>query len=325
MCWFYGTNGIGDRYSTSEMTTDEIIGLINQLAIYRPDIYIGGAEPLFRDDFVAIAECIKNFRLPISFTTNGTLLNSEINRSIVTLGIENMNLSIDGPDDIHDTIRGPGVFRKVMDNLNELLSVRRATGAKKPTITINVTINPLNVGRLQETIDSIRDETGNQIDAFRIHHLWFITPTELQAHQAAVREVLDRSAPGAYAHRIPFVESIDSTVLSNELSQLRGREKVTFFPDLHEGESRAYYSEGYQARKRCGAPFRVVVIKPNGDVKFCPDEWIDDYVLGNIQEERFESIWSGAKAEHFRSAILRRGSFPGCQRCSWIHCFSEGL
>jgi radical SAM protein with 4Fe4S-binding SPASM domain len=208
-----------------------------------------------------------------------------------------------------------------MDNLNELLSMRGATGAKNPTITINVTINPLVVGHLQETIESIRDETGNQVDAFRIHHLWFITPTELQAHQAAVRETLDRSAPGACAHRIPFVESIDSTMLSNELSQLKGREKVTFFPDLKGRDNRLYYAEGYQAQKRCGAPFRGVVVKPNGDVRFCPDEWIDDYVLGNILEDRFESIWSSARAEHFRSAILRRGSFPGCQRCSWMHCF----
>jgi len=321
MCWFHGTNGIGDRFSTSEMTTGEILSLIDQLAVYRPTIYIGGAEPLVRDDFVTIAEYVKNFRLPMEFTTNGTLLNTEIIQSTVTLGIENLNLSIDGPNDIHDTLRGPGVFRRVMDNLNELLSMRRATGAKKPIITINVTINPLVVGRLQETIESIRDETGNRVDAFRIHHLWFITPTELQAHQAAVRETLDRSAPGACAHRIPFVESIDSTMLSNELSQLKGREKVTFFPDLNGRDSRAYYSEGYQARKRCGAPFRAVVVKPNGDVRFCPDEWIDDYVLGNILEERFESIWSSAKAEHFRSAILLRGSFPGCQRCSWMYCF----
>ena len=321
MCWFHGTHGIGDRYSTSEMKTGEILDLIHQVAVYRPTIYIGGAEPLVRDDFVTIAGCVKNFRLPMAFTTNGTLLDTEIIQRIVALGIENLNLSIDGPSDIHDTLRGPGVFRRVIDNLNELLSMRKASGGKNPLITINVTISPLVVGRLQETIESIQDETGDQVDAFRIHHLWFITPTELQAHQAAVRESLDRSAPGACAHRIPFVDSIDSTLLSKELSQLKGREKVTIFPDIHGSESRAYYAEGYQARKRCGAPFHAVVVKPNGDVRFCPDEWIDDYVLGNIRTDRFESIWSSARAEHFRSAILRRGSFPGCQRCSWMHCF----
>jgi len=312
---------MGDRYSTSEMMTGEIFSLIHQVAVYRPTIYIGGGEPLIRDDFIPIAEYIKKFRLPMAFTTNGTLMHPEIIQSIVSLGIENLNLSIDGPQDIHDTLRGPGVFRRVIDNLNELLSMRRASGMKKPVITINVTINPLVVGRLLETIESIQDETRNQVDAFRIHHLWFITPTELKAHQDAVGEALSRSAPGACTHRLPFMESIDLTLLSNELSRLKDHDKVTFFPDLHGREIRTYYSEGYQSRKRCGAPFRAVVVKPNGDIRFCPDEWIDDYVLGNIREDWFENIWCSVSAEHFRSAIRRRGSFPGCQRCSWMHCY----
>ena len=92
MCWFHGTNGIGDRYGASEMTTDEVLGLIDQLAVYRPEIYMGGAEPLIRKDFITIAEFIKGFGMPLSFTTNGTLLDTEISQSIVALGIENLNI-----------------------------------------------------------------------------------------------------------------------------------------------------------------------------------------------------------------------------------------
>ena len=51
MCWFHGENGIGDRYRNSEMATEEILELINQLAVYRPQIYFGGAEPFIRKDF----------------------------------------------------------------------------------------------------------------------------------------------------------------------------------------------------------------------------------------------------------------------------------
>ena len=321
MCWFHGTNGIGDRYSTSELTTDEVLALIEQLAVHRPNIYLGGAEPLTRDDFTVIAERIKGLGLPLAFTTNGTLLGAELIKSVVGLGIEHMNISLDGPSDIHDAVRGPGVFGMVIDNLNEMLSLRRTRGAKKPAITINVTVSPLLVGRLRETIESIRSETRDQVDAFNIHHLWFITPTELQAHQTAVAEALQCSAPGARAHLLPSVESIDSIALSKEIGELQGCAKVTFFPDLREDEVRSYYSEGYRARKRCSASSRVVVIQPNGDVGFCPDEWIDDYVLGNTRDDRFGDIWGNEKARRFRSTMHRRGSFPGCQRCSWMHCF----
>jgi len=321
MCWFHGTNGIGDRYGTSELTTDEVLGLIERLAAYRPSIYLGGGEPLIRDDLGTIAACVKRHGLPLSLTTNGTLLDTELISTAVRLGVDNLNISLDGPPDVHDALRGPGVYARVVDNLNEVLRVRAACGGAKPVITVNVTIGPSVVGRLRETVGSIRSETADGVDEFVIHHRWFITPAELQAHQDAVGKALGLSAPGARAHLLPSVESIDLAALSEELSQLRGTRGVTFFPDLQGGEIREYYSEGYRANKRCRASLRVAVIKPNGDVRFCPDEWIDDYVLGNIREDRLEDIWTNVKAERFRAAVRRCGSFPGCQRCSWMHSF----
>ncbi len=66
---------------------------------------------------------------------------------------------------------------------------------------------------------------------------------------------------------------------------------MTFFPDLGGEEIPEFYAEGTRGTKRCRAPFRSVVVKPNGEVRFCPDEWIDDYVLGNIREASLEEIW----------------------------------
>ncbi len=61
--------------------------------------------------------------------------------------------------------------------------------------------------------------------------------------------------------------------------------KVTMFPDLQYADIVRYYSERPRFEKRCIAPFFGAVIKPNGDVKFCPDEWIDDYILGNLRND----------------------------------------
>jgi MoaA/NifB/PqqE/SkfB family radical SAM enzyme len=86
MCWLYGKNGLGDKYSDNEMTTNEVIDLINQAAVYGSDIYIGGSEPFIRKDLPAILRHIKEKRLSVSFTTNGTLLGaSEAERYIEKL------------------------------------------------------------------------------------------------------------------------------------------------------------------------------------------------------------------------------------------------
>jgi radical SAM protein with 4Fe4S-binding SPASM domain len=320
-CWFHGENGIGDRYRNSEMTTTEILELINQLAAYKPHIYFGGGEPLIREDFLKIVAHVKSFSLPISFTTNGTLLDKNKIEMIAGLGIEKINFSIDGLEELHDKLRGKGNFRKVMSNMQYLIDCKKKKSLKKPSIIINLTISPLIISHLKDTIDTIREKTGDEIDFFRIHHLWFVTPRELQNHKKEVHKALDSSAHGAGAHCIPLSRCHDTAALSNEIHQLKGKEKIIFFPPLQDQEILNFYSEDYRLTKRCMAPFRAVLVKPNGDIKFCPDEWIDGYVLGNIRDDRFETIWNNKRAKHFRSVIFRKKSFPGCKRCSWMYCF----
>ena len=230
MCWFHGENGIGDRYKNSEMTTAEILELINQLAVYRPHIYFGGGEPFIREDFMTIVAHVKSFALPISFTTNGTLLNQEKIQKVADLGVDHINFSIDGPEELHDKLRGRGNFGKVMSNMQHLLEYKKRENIKKPLITVNITTNPLVIGHLKETINLIRKTTGDEVDYFRIHHLWFITPTELKVHKAAIHKTLERSAPGAEAHCISLSQHIDSIALSNEISQLKGDGENNIFP-----------------------------------------------------------------------------------------------
>lgn len=321
MCWFHGENGIGNRYRNSEMPTEEILELIDQLSSYKPHIYFGGGEPFIREDFLTIIAHAKSFALPVSFTTNGTLLNQQKIRKIGELGVEDINFSIDGNEELHDKLRGRGNFGKVMSNLQYLLQHRKRGSTKKPLVTVNIAINPLVVGHLKETIDLIKKATDDDVDFFRIHHLWFITPRELEVHRAAIHKVLRRSAPGAEAHCIPLSQHNDYELLSNEISELKGLEKMEFFPNLQGKEIQEYYSEGYHLRKGCMAPFRAALVKPNGDVKFCPDEWIDDYTLGNIREDRFEDIWNNKRARDFRSIIFRKKTFPCCKRCSWMYVF----
>jgi radical SAM protein with 4Fe4S-binding SPASM domain len=302
------------------MTTAEILGFVNQLAPYRPRIYFGGGEPFIREDFLTILGHVKSFDLPVSLATNGTLLDQERIQKVVALGIDKMNFSIDGYEELHDELRGEGSFSKVTSNIKNIMECRKEKNIKKPFITVNITINPLVVGHLQDTIHSVRTAIGDEVDFYRIHHLWFITLTELQVHKAAIQKYLNREASGAKAHFIPFSQEIDSRALANEISQIKNWERIKYFPNLRDKEIMQFYSGSCRIKKRCMAPFRAAIVKPNGDVKFCPDEWIDDYILGNIREDRFENIWNNKQARRFRSIIFWKKSFPGCKRCSWMHC-----
>lgn len=321
MCWFHGETGIGDNFRGQELETSEILKLVDQLAVYKPKIYLGGSEPFMRQDLIAILEHIKNKDLTVSFPTNGTLLDSEKIAAIVDMKVDDIKVSIDGKEGLHDYIRGNGVFKKATTAVKELAKYRRQSGSTKPTITVNTTITTNLIGQIQETIDNLIQVTDNEADLYRIHHLWFITKNELLKHQSITKQVLAANSLGASGHVINESYLIKPEILADEIYKLKTSPKVKFFPAFQFDNIVNYYSEGLQVEKRCYAPFFGAVIKPNGDMKFCPDEWIDDYIIGNIREDNFDNLWNNDRARTFRKVLVKQNCFPACKHCSWMYSF----
>ncbi|SPP99471.1 hypothetical protein NBG4_10005 [Candidatus Sulfobium mesophilum] len=318
-CWFHGENGVGDLYNGDELTTGEVFTLVDQLARYTPHLYIGGSEPFIRDDFPLILRHIKNHQLQVSFATNGTLLDKGQSELLVSLGVDTVYFSIGGPERLHDGIRGRGTFRKVTAAIREIADCKRRRGSKKPKISVNITISAPIIGHVRETIDELKRTTNDGVDSYRLHHLWFITHKELSDHQAATKQLLGCCASGAASHLIPTSRVLDAVSLSSEISLLAAWRNVTSFPSLSGDLIVKYYSESGTIKKRCIAPFVAVVVKPNGDVKFCPDEWIDDYVLGNVRDNKLERIWNNDRARAFRAVLFKNKCFAGCKRCSSMY------
>lgn len=323
MCWFHGESGVGDRYLGKELTTEEVFGLVDQLAQYNPSlqIYIGGGEPFVRDDFPAILEHIKSRGLGASFTTNGTMIDARKIEAVVAIGVDAISFSIDGSGELHDQERGSGAFKKVTESVKMLAQCRSKRACSKPVITVNITLTESLMGHLGETLQAIREATDDGADFYRIHHQWYVSPNELTAHQSIVNQKLGCRAAGAAGHLVPSSRILNPDTLAGEIETLRCEPKVKMFPDLDYNDILNYYSESPRIRKRCIAPLLGAVIKPDGNVTFCPDEWIDGYVLGNIRDHSFQEIWNNEKARKFRAVLIREKHFEGCNRCSWMYSY----
>jgi len=321
MCWYHGTGGIGDRYGNRELTRREVCDFVDRIAGYRPGIYIGGTEPFARSDFLQILGHMKSRGLPVSFTTNGLLLDDDKTAELLSIGVDTIYFSIDGDETAHDRERGRGAFEKATGVIRRISEFRKARSCSRPVVRVNMTVSNRLRGGIERAIRSIRKSTDDGFDSLVIHLLRYITPDELSKHREAVRRSLGCDAPGAAGHLAPDYLVPDPAALADEIEGIRGLPKISMFPDLGRGDLVHYYSDGPCGRKRCIAPLRGVVVKPNGDVLFCPDEWIDDYVLGNIREQDIAEIWNGEKARRFRSALFRARRFPACKRCSWMYAF----
>ncbi len=323
MCWFHGENGRGDQYEGDELTTGEVFGIVDQLAPYNSHIYIGGAEPFIRKDFLMVLKHIKSKNMSVAFTTNGTLLETEDIEMLVALGVDEISFSIDGYEELHDHVRGRGVFGKVTQSVRKVSECKKKHSCMKPVIAVNIVLTGSLRGHLKETLNAIARSTCDGADFYRLHHLWYVSHNDLAVHQSTIRQKLGCRAPGAAGHVLPASRISDPKAFVDEIMCLSSLPKVTMFPDLPGADLVRYYSERPKLRKRCIAPFFGAVIKPNGDVKFCPDEWIDDYILGNLRNDSFHDLWNNERARKFRSVIFKEKHFAGCYRCSWMYSYKQ--
>lgn len=104
------------------LSTDQIINAIDKIITLDPmDIVFSGGEPMLRKDFVKILEyTAQRFKGNITISTNGTLINEE-NVNILTKLCNQIDISLDGIDEEScSIIRGPGVFDRVVKNIQLL-------------------------------------------------------------------------------------------------------------------------------------------------------------------------------------------------------------
>jgi mycofactocin radical SAM maturase len=113
------------KASTNELTTDEALDLIDELAKIKVFwIGFGGGEPLLRNDFLKLLEYATEKKIQVTFSTNGFLIDECYAQELSKLGISYVQVSIDGCEHTHDALRGvKGSFRKAIECVRKLSNV----------------------------------------------------------------------------------------------------------------------------------------------------------------------------------------------------------
>ena len=104
--------GLG-QLNYDELSTGQILNIVNQLAgLGALRISFTGGEPLLRDDIGEIIDYIHKIGIEAKINSNGSLVKEKI-KDLINLDI--LNLSLEGPPEIHDAIRGEGSYQEVME------------------------------------------------------------------------------------------------------------------------------------------------------------------------------------------------------------------
>lgn len=145
-----------------ELSLDQIEAVIAEIAEtieawseaygipFRLSYNVTGGEPFLRSDLHKILESIISRKGDFFVLTNGILVTEDLARKIGAIGVKGVQVSLEGPEKIHDAIRGKGSFTRALQG------VRSLAGAGIP-VTLNTTLSRINVEYGMDLIQVARD------------------------------------------------------------------------------------------------------------------------------------------------------------------------
>jgi len=270
-------------------------------------------EPLLAPKLPLMLEACKTRGHWTKVTTNGLLLRKRIGE--IAASLDAIQVSIDGLEEAHDSIRGKGFFRAAIAGLK---AARLA--APDLEIQVNYTITPRNHRALCEFLRFI-DGLGLNIDLLKFQLMDFVSESMAARHNREYPWIAQTVSSINDNYRFSHDDIKD---LCNEIEAARAFtalsiKRVAFKPPIASIEElkRYFDSEGepISGADKCYAPWTQLAINTAGDV-FWHMRCFNGYALGNARKSTLKEIFHGQKAEHFREELRRSGfAFPACTRC----------
>lgn len=116
--------------ASGELDTQQVLSIIQELSeAGTRTIHFTGGEPLLREDIGIILEHCRKKHISTSMNSNGAFVPRRINE-ISTLHL--LGISLDGPEEIHDYIRGQGSYKGAI----EAIAIARDKSIKLRLLTV---------------------------------------------------------------------------------------------------------------------------------------------------------------------------------------------
>lgn len=302
-----------------ELPIETWINLMDQCVPFRPWINISGGEPMLYAHFEQLVRAAYERGLPLDLNTNGTLLERHATM-LVKNNVNEISISIDGTEPVHDIIRGEkGLFRKIECGIRALQKARHDLNSPTPIIQIACTVSKTNLSVLKDMVPLALDM---QADILLFQHTDFNEPDNIKKHNQILNEK-NASARGLNIHQpsvpegeyyLSNIQKEDIVLLKESLRDIKkqaaGKIRVFTSPGTKLEDLEAYYLDiNYPETNACKGLWTNFRIMPDGTVLPCLH-----LIAGNINEQPMAEIWNGPVMKNFRRLVSEK-LLPGCARC----------
>jgi Fe-coproporphyrin III synthase len=249
-----------------------------------------GGEPLMHSDLFRLSAMLRARGIRTTILSTGLLL--ERYAAAIAAGIDEVIVSLDGPQEVHDAVRRvPGAFASLTQGVRAIHEI-----APEFPIGARCTVQSANAAHLRATVQAARTMGLRSVSflAADLSSTAFNRPVEWSA---------DRQASVAP----------DLAELEREMGLLLAEYPADGFILESPAKLRrivAGFGAGAPVAPRCNAPWVSAVWESNGDVRPC----FFHAPIGNTSEGTLAQVLNGPAATAFRES-LRVDEDPICRRC----------
>jgi MoaA/NifB/PqqE/SkfB family radical SAM enzyme len=308
-----------------QLSLSDYVRLLDELAPSRPIISLFGGEPLLYPDILPLVREIKARGLTCTVITNGGRLEGYA-RELVEAGIDLIAVSIDGPPELHNRIRGqPDAYQKAAAGVKAVAEWRRKLRRALPMQIAIFPITELNMDSVPDAVEALR---ALPLDTINIGLRWFVPKEAGAEYESVMKETFGvagdswkgfdfdwaKAGAGKTEQMTGLVRLLKGLKRRRFVDSALGRPWTSFVPDVPAEKVPEYFSDFRQTfgHNLCPVAWYFAQVEPDGEVCFCGD--FPDYFIGNVRKSAFHDIWTGEKAWAFREKLARE-PLPICNRC----------
>ena len=298
-------------HTDSELAYDKVVKLYDKLSV--KNVGLVGSEIFMYADIYRILHYLDKRQIEINIQTNGTLFNDAKTRELKNFkNIRCIMYSIDGPEEIHDKIRGcKGTYAKTIDAIKNTMGQHFKVGINTVIIDDNIDYLPeiihiakslglRNWSFTFEVFSPFRD-IENTKRILKKHFGWNENEFKINTLE---KEKLSYSLKN-------FKMQIDSAINTGlSLGVKPYFTPITWFNNIND-----YYNGTGRKNLRLICPKIAspsARIDHKGNVLHCA---IIRKPFGNLLEHSLDEIWHSKEYSEFRKKMLDINLLPICQRC----------
>lgn len=284
-----------------EMSYEEICGAITEVkrtvegwAIdhdvdVSPSLHFTGGEPLLRQDLFAVLGYASECGFSMSLMTNGTLIDEAAARRIREAKVTDVQISLDGTEATHDSLRGRRAYRRATDGARNLVTEGVETN-------LNVTVTRRNMTQIGELIDVAQGLGARGIAFSRL------------VPSGRGKGLMDEALTGDEVARL--YDELRQRKKSSGIA-VGSRDPLATVTDIDADVPQTELPMG-----GCAAGLFGVTITADGTIMPCRRM---DLPIGNIKDDSFRELW--VESPVLEALRTRESYHDGCQSCDyWPVC-----